>query len=361
MRIPAFNVKNFIILVALMVHCQAHAWGERGHHAICAVASTLVENPELRNFLQARAHMLGYLCNIPDIAWRDADQEKVADATHYFNPDRVGLRTQDFPTDLQAGYEKYLAQASTMAPPLSRLEFYRTVGSSWWRAEQFFRQAVAAGAAATATKPAHRLNDQDYTLPYNQQILEMLTMMGILGHFVGDNTQPYHNVSDYDGYQRGHGGIHAFYESVCVNEYPADLEMQLYRRAKALGPQIKAQLLKSSVPDLLKTASLAAQKDLKSVENKDRVKKASLYQEGGMRVPAQRDSAAKACPEFYPLILKQMALATAQLAGLWEKIYRTAGTPPLAPYRSYKYPHAPALLPPDYLSPAPTKSPVPQK
>ena len=51
--------------------------------------------------------------------------------------------------------------------------------------------------------------EQDNNLPFNQGTHQMLTNMGVMGHFVGDLGQPFHNTTDHDGYAAGHGGIHA--------------------------------------------------------------------------------------------------------------------------------------------------------
>ena len=70
------RVRSFLIILSAMLILfssprPAHAWGGRGHNTICEAAAFLVKNKELKEFLQLRPHIMGHLCNIPDIQWKN--------------------------------------------------------------------------------------------------------------------------------------------------------------------------------------------------------------------------------------------------------------------------------------------------
>ena len=61
------------------------AWGGRGHYTICDVATNLVKNEDLKKFLTFRPHVMGHLCNIPDVYWKSLPSEitKDGNAAHF--------------------------------------------------------------------------------------------------------------------------------------------------------------------------------------------------------------------------------------------------------------------------------------
>ncbi len=344
-------MKYFFVLALFFGNWNsAHAWEQRGHHLICRLASRLVDPPVLQDFLKGRGDLLGHLCNIPDIYWKDLDPERKYLYAHYIEPDIVGLSTQEIPSEAPAAYALYLKKLAATQPPstsptvpLSREEFFKQMGINWWRAEALFKVAVDSGKKAKSLPAANPLNQFKDELPYNQAVYAMLLNMGLMGHFVGDNAQPYHNISDYDGYAKGRGGIHSFYEGSCVNQLSIEAEVKIFHLAQTTKRKIKGQL-GSSVPEFLRISSLSALKDLPQVEKRDRVIQASS-RAGGLKIPAQRKAPGEACPPFYPFIEKELALATASLALLWEKIFQEAGEPPLQSYKSFRYPIEPEFVP----------------
>jgi hypothetical protein len=77
----------------------------------------------------------------------------------------------------------------------------------------------------------------------------MLIAMGIMGHFVGDAGQPYHNSANFNGQKDGHFGIHSYYESELVDEIPASLQSEVYASAKADPSGNIAKVLNEKDPD----------------------------------------------------------------------------------------------------------------
>ncbi len=90
---------SFGFLFAFSVSLTSYAWGERGHHSICFVATRLVKDPELKGFLSPRGNVMAHLCNIPDINWRSlGEKAKSGDAAHYVDPEIFGFEISTMPT-----------------------------------------------------------------------------------------------------------------------------------------------------------------------------------------------------------------------------------------------------------------------
>lgn len=97
-------------------------------------------------------------------------------------------------------------------------------GSVWWRVDQFVRRIAGLEKNfAVAKPPTNGKEEQDNELAYNKLAFQMVIDMGLMGHFVGDTSQPFHTTADYDGYVAGHGGIHAYFEDTAVGQFDGDL------------------------------------------------------------------------------------------------------------------------------------------
>ena len=55
-----------VFLLTAALPLSAHAWGGRGHDAICEASAFLVKDKNLKEFFKFRSHTLGHLCNSPD-------------------------------------------------------------------------------------------------------------------------------------------------------------------------------------------------------------------------------------------------------------------------------------------------------
>lgn len=329
---------------------QAFAWGERGHHDICEVATRLVRNPELAEFLRPRGHIMGHLCNIPDTLWRGLGGDaKAGDYTHYLSPQNLGLAGVDgVSLDWAGMQERYDGKKG---PKSDSLVVEKDLGSLYWRADQFFRFAVAA--ANEIPRDPNDVKSEPAEVkatPYDKAVFKMITMMGLMGHFVGDVSVPYHNTADYDGWDSGHGGIHAFYETDSVNALPLSLTQEVWEKASKLKSST------GSVLDRMKQVSLHSEKDIALATAADKLLdgqgKPPVPEPGkptAKATPPKRVSADEASKKFKKYIVSEMAESARLLADLWDEIYEESATPPLKPYRSYLYPHAPAYVPTDYI------------
>ncbi len=314
------------------------AWGERGHHVICAVATRLVLNAELSSFLRRRAHQSGHVCNIPDIHWKNhADNNKTIDASHFMDPENLGYEISEVPLD----FSQIVAEKSKPKDQLA-LE----LGTLWWRSEQFYQRAVKAVKLAKKSNFPNKNQIKDTNHPYNKGIFDFVTNVSLLGHFVGDASVPYHNTYDYDGWEKGRGGIHAYYESFSVEAMGMDLENIVFKKASALKKQINKSQVDRSVVEIIKELSIQAVQELEKVEELDVVNSPSNK---NTKTLAKRPPAEKGAQVFQDLIVAQMARSSSALAKIWEKTWEEGGSVSFKGYKSYQYPLAPEIIPLDYL------------
>jgi hypothetical protein len=356
-------MKLFSLWLALLLPVAAFSWGGRAHHSICEAAVFLVKEPGLKNYLQSRPQIMGHLCNIPDTYWRSLGSEvgKQGNSTHFIDTEFLGIKTQEIPLDYQKIISKYTGKENAFNGKTLYsipLEF----GSNWWRADQFFRRAVNMSKDwKKAPAPANSKEEQDDNHPFNKMAFDFFVNLGLMGHFVADNGQPFHLTADYDGYKAGHGGIHAFYEDTVVGALPfhlttmvveEGLRLQKLAESKNKEEQKQVQFLREkTVLEKMRTLGQAAFDEIPAVLALDPVKKPSVDKnEKGMslRTPAEREPAETVAAKYEKLVVSQLARSSALLAQLWDEAYVKVGRPKLASYKSYRYPHTPDFVPPDY-------------
>ncbi len=353
-------MKRFFFLALILsslVGGSALAWGGRGHHTICDAAVYLVKEKGLRDYLQYKPHIMGYLCNIPDIYWRDLgpDVSKLGDATHYVDMEYFAVPLKDIPLD----YRKIVADYTGKPNPTKENGgTFKAVpnefGSNWWRADQFYRRAAGLAEKWKAAEiPGNSKQGFDDSLPFNQMAYEFTVNIGIMGHFVGDNGQPFHSTMDYDGYRSGHGGIHAYYEESLVAAQPATLLTDVIVKAEQFRKNSKKHpfLNEKTVLARMKALAIEANNEIPKIFALDKVKApSSIKDEKGMslKTAAERESAVQMGAKFKSLIVTDMARSAALLATLWDELYVEVGRPKLTAHKSYKFPMQPAFVAPDY-------------
>lgn len=346
---------GMVVFCAALSSVQALAWAERGHHVICEVASRLVEEPGLKKFLLSRQHQLGHVCNIPDIYWRDIrPQNPIADATHFMNPENYNWSAAEVPTSLAE-----ISRLTGDTPDVIAAK----LGTLWWRADELFREASGAVAAAKAATPPTGAQAQDNANPYNAAVYKFLVSLGAFGHFVGDSTMPYHNTKDYDGWGRNRGGIHSYYESASVNALGLDLVEAVFQKAAAARRRElrEMQQQQASAPsvdtrpivEIMRESSAIAMSEISEIERLDNVLEPStmVTQPTGevVKTTAKRPPADVQARVFRPVITKELSRAALLLARLWDRAYREGGMANLDAYRSYRYPLSPDFVELDYL------------
>jgi hypothetical protein len=283
--------------------------------------------------------MVGHLCNVPDIHWRSLDKKDtdLGNPSHYLDPENYGYTASTLPTDFQALKKQHEKEDPS---------FHEKLGSLWWRADQLARSAIEEGKKATAAPLPERTEEQKKDHPYNKSVHEMVVAMGVLGHFVGDATMPFHNTVDYDGYAAGHGGVHSYYEDACVDALDLKFPAEIFESAR------REKISSGSFVDRMKLLSVAAASEIPALLKADKLLKPSKFSEAKgnpVKERAERPGAEVGAKAFKNLIVKQTGRSAAHLAAFWDEIYEKSGKPNLKAYKTYNYPFAPDFIKPDYL------------
>jgi hypothetical protein len=346
------NTRKIILFLFLTLIIQkSYSWGGRGHHSICDAASYLVKESHLKDFLSFRAHTMGHLCNVPDIYWKSlpVEKTKTGNPTHYFDFEILGLSLKEVPLDFQKIVDDYTGKPNQFEKGKIIFSVASEVGSNWWRANQLHLRAIFYGKQAAKADPPSNSKEEQSDSAFNNSVYEMMVSMGTMGHFVGDNAQPFHVTSDFDGYFAGHGGIHSFYEEVVVAEFKSDLQNKILQKAKQLKlPYLNS---KNSTLQIMKELALQSESEIQKVYKLDQVLQKSKYKDDNglkLKTAAKRKEASQVASKFEPLIVEQMARAALVLSYLWDRAYIEAGKPQMHKYKSYRYPFTPDFIEPDY-------------
>jgi hypothetical protein len=198
------------VAVGLLVSAAAPgwAWGKRGHEAVATVAARLLAvkrgNPVLRPY----AYDLGYYANVPDNLWRNINEETsaVEGPQHFIDWSAPLAKAFGSPQNLPLTFADYKAGLGDAFAPSLGVVPYRI-------------HDLAARCKTLAdgfTRERH---------------LPLLVCLGTLSHYTGDIGQPLHVTDDYDGKRAGQPGIHAWFETLLVDELDAPLAAEVLKRA----------------------------------------------------------------------------------------------------------------------------------
>lgn len=329
------------------------AWGGRGHAAICESAVYLVKEKGLKEYLRNKPQMMAHLCNMPDFYWRSLGGEAVSlgSPTHFVDIEVIGLKVPEIPTDYKTIVNTYTGKANQFKKDATIFDVPKEFGSSWWRADQFYRRFLSFNKDLQAAPlPKNKQEATDDNHPYNKAAYEMSVSLGLMGHFVGDNGQPLHTSADYDGYGTGNGGLHAFYEDDVVAHFDGDLQNRVLKEARSM--KTPSFLKPGTVIEKMKRLGELSFNDLKTVRKLDPVKKRStVVSEKGLEVktPAERKSSEEGYKVYNKMIVTQLARSSLLLAQLWDEAYRAAGRPGLSSSKLYKYPLTVDFIAPNYI------------
>lgn len=336
---------------------RAAAWGERGHHAVARTAALSVlegvdaaamtpQEKSLRDFFRSKAIQLGHLSNIPDTHWRGLDAESAAQnaPTHYSDADQWTADFDSIPLDYEEALAKFQGKPNLIdGKPIDIFE----TGTLYWRAQQFyalltasFRQAKDAAEGSPAQKAAAK---------------DALLHAGLLAHFIGDASMPYHNATDYDGFASGNGGVHSYFETDALYAETPELEAEIFRRLPAAFRSLDADALlrKGGAKAGALLSRELGKRAFGRIPELRRLDDACILERsaapaGGRRSAAKRKPAEKAMPAFRPMIEEQLALSAAVLARLWRGAWEEGGRPDLSKALFWDYHHRPDFVAPDY-------------
>ena len=341
----------WLLILALAAPRPGFCWGERGHNAIARAAAMRMSmdvavDSGAAGYFQRYALELGHIANIPDIYWRSLgkDYDALNSPTHYIDADAWTDDIASLPLDYARAKE--LASKSRVdGKPVGLFEN----GTLIWRAQQLYEKMAAAFARAKSEEPGSKA--------FKADVQQALVYGGLMAHFIGDASMPYHTTIDHDGYATGNGGIHAFFESDVPNTETPALELDVYRRlprAAAAFEVDKKFAAGKRQPAAYLARALCVQAfarigETRAIDDRFIIGRSLPAAPGRPKAPAVRGaSPVAAAAAFHPLIEEQLALAAAVLTRLWRGAWEEGGKPDLSKAHTYAYALEPEFVMPDY-------------
>lgn len=270
---PSFRAS--LVLVALTclmsLPSRAWAWGAIGHEIQSEAAIALMQSP-LKNLFQPNTGALKRIVNVPDRNWKSGSSATDERPAHFFQWDfyQQSEISTGFPIPLQQALEALHASV------------LHKNGTALWRINQIHARLVAA------------LRGKNWS--------EALQMASILGHYIGDLSQPMHTTSDYDGQSIDRRGIHKYFETTLLRrQNHSTLLAAILQRAGELDP---ATFRSESTPIL----------DLSFEETKDAYGQLQPL----LQIFEEDDSASEAT-RLLPMAIDALARGALTMAQAWDR------------------------------------------
>ncbi|MBC7690497.1 MAG: hypothetical protein H7222_01900 [Methylotenera sp.] len=317
----------------LLTSTPALAWGPIGHRMIAETAAILVHRdsaPDSRdskarnakkvwwgNLFNRHRFELGYYAFVPDAIFRhEADQ--LEPPTHYFD---VDLALGQKISELRDTPETFQKLVKLSPPDLSKLtSTAKKAGTVPWRVQEFHDLALQELKPIQKVKGGYQPGQSD---PQGaSKINQTLFLMGVMAHYTGDSTMPYHATLDYNGWDTDQAGIHFFFESDCVNALEPGLSEQVLKLAfEKKKDWLKAWNATSLTPlQLVLKVLIDSAVQVPELARVDREKVVLKPSKKGTKAFAERRDADQACEAFRPLLTQQLAKGAVLTAALWERI-----------------------------------------
>ncbi|MGE4105650.1 MAG: hypothetical protein AB7F66_00425 [Bacteriovoracia bacterium] len=389
-------------------------------------------------FMSDRMIALGHLANIPDTSWKDSqNKRRISDMNspnHYFGPERLlgapaemsGEKFAQYLEKIRAltpKYEDIKKQYDGKKPVLEGMpqdklfSTYSDLGTTPWRAQQLYDLLVAAWKCAKGKEGVAADPKAPVTLPFRlpvdgglgekdepplptyacdakvtrkSDLYAAYVISGILAHFIGDQTQPYHPTADYDGWVTGNGGIHAYFEASVVQALDEALNYDVL--ATAQDPEFRKTAWESIAPNTAEGVALDLNAPLgvvkllygmaiDSLNHKEQVRMADdsfaivrgkdasggvalkksealpwgdhpRYHKDRKISEAQRVTASHpdVMKGFRPIVVERLATGVVALSRVWFEAWKAGGKPKLSDLNaiSLPYPTDPPFIWPDF-------------
>lgn len=151
--------------------------------------------------------------------------------------------------------------------------------------------------------------------------------LGLMAHYSGDASMPYHATADWNGYATGEGGIHFYFESDCVDAFEPGLAADVLRAARAHRKAWAARWKAAGTAprDLVRAVlqeSLAATARVKALDRRHAI---VTLQPPGETKDAMRKPASEGCRAMRSLVVERLATGSALTALLWESVLPAQG------------------------------------
>lgn len=283
--------------MAVALAAPAHAWGPLGHRIVAESAALLVQDdlPETWGPLLARHRFaLGIYAFVPDSRFRHTDGRggKLEGPTHYVNLDAPHCAPRG---SVDRRVAQFAARAGADLHPVTK-----PVGG------------YVAGATA----------DGDV-----RRIYLGLLDLGLMAHYSGDASMPYHAAADSNGFAAGEGGIHYYFENDCVDAFEPGLAEEVLAVAREKrSAWTAAWSAAGTTPEALVGAvlkdSLAAVAKVSEIDKRDAVITPSRP---GGKTPAVRKPPVEGCRSLRPIVVERLAKGAVLTAIIWESVLPRTG------------------------------------
>jgi hypothetical protein len=283
-----------LLFCAVLSSSLAFGWGPLGHRIVAETAALLVADdlPTTWGPLLARHRFeLGVYAFLPDASFRHIDGAggKLEAPSHYLNLD--GERADGTG---RGSVDRRVAQFLGLAE--AQFDEVKKPPGGYQR-------------GASSEGDARRI----FLGLYN---------LGVMAHYAGDASMPFHATADWDGVALGEGGIHFYFESDCVNALEpglaADVLASARRHRAAWVRTWKADSARTE--DMVRAVlaeGLAAVADVSALDLAHAV---TRRQAPGTKTPALRKPPAVGCRAMRPLIVDRLARGAVLTAALWERV-----------------------------------------
>lgn len=273
---------SIALTAVCLISQQAFAWGAKGHEAVNRVAITMTANPSAKKFLDANSREIVQFANTPDNKWKAGETREKERPMHWFEMDaysknRLGQSLTDLPF--------------TKAEEELGKDYVGQYGLAMWRISDFYVQLVEA------------IKSKNFK--------RAVQVAGVMGHYVGDMTQPMHATSDYDGQSINKPGVHKYYETTLVDQIDGDhlfdsVQQVAGERRSALERSVGNDLENS---ELQKISWGEAEDSLKALE--------AVYKRFDQETPEDKWLTADLVP--------RVGRAAALLGKIWDVAFTVAG------------------------------------
>jgi hypothetical protein len=264
---------------------RALAWGPVGHRTVAETAALLVQDdlPKTWGPIVARHRFeLGTYAFLPDALFRhtDGDGGKTEAPTHYLNIDAA-------PGTPAGSVDRRVAQFLDLA--MAQLREVRAPRGGYVR-------------GATAEGDVHRV----YLGFFN---------LGVMAHYSGDAAQ------DWNGFSRGEGGIHFYFENDCVDVFEPGLAVDVLASARKNRARWQREWDAASAAASPLVVAVIRDSHAAIARLSELDKKHSVLQlaPAGSKSGAKRKPAKDGCASLRPLLVERLAKGAVLTAILWER------------------------------------------
>lgn len=176
-----------VVVSVILSSSPCFAWGSKGHYVVNQAAAELTSSPAAE-FFRNNQDKLGEFANTPDGLWKRGSTYEKERGTHFFHWDIYRK------SNLLGSFDGLTLQQVIRKEGKT---FVDENGSAMFRVAGIYRRLV--------------------TALQKKRWPEAIQMAGVLGHYIGDISQPMHVSSDYDGQSIGRRGVHKYFETTLVD------------------------------------------------------------------------------------------------------------------------------------------------